>query len=47
MKYSASGGITVKSGVITAKKVTKKKKPAKFTVSCGKKKAVVYVNVEK
>ena len=46
LKISGSGGITVKNGVISAKKITKSK-PAKLTVKCGKLKQVIEVTVTK
>ncbi len=46
VKIKAGGGITVKNGVIFAKKITKNK-PAKLTVSCGKLKQVIEVTVTK
>ncbi|MCR5118733.1 MAG: carboxypeptidase regulatory-like domain-containing protein [Lachnospiraceae bacterium] len=46
LKISGSGGITVKNGVIFAKKITKGK-PAKLIVRCGKLKQVVEVTVTK
>ncbi|MCR4586223.1 MAG: hypothetical protein K5686_10925 [Lachnospiraceae bacterium] len=47
VKITASGGLTVKKGVIYAKKVTKEGKPAKITVKCGKLKQIITVTVTK
>ncbi|MCR5118627.1 MAG: hypothetical protein K6B44_03270, partial [Lachnospiraceae bacterium] len=47
VKISGSGGITVKKGVIYAKKITKDGKPAKLTVKCGKLKETIEVTVTK
>jgi outer membrane scaffolding protein for murein synthesis (MipA/OmpV family) len=48
ISYSASGGVTVKNGVVYAKKETKKDKPAKVVVKCKKSKPItVYINVVK
>ncbi|MCR5120204.1 MAG: hypothetical protein K6B44_11380, partial [Lachnospiraceae bacterium] len=45
IKISASGGVTIKKGVIYAKKITKTGKPAKITVKCGKLKETIEVTV--
>lgn len=47
VKLSGTGGVTVKKGIIYAKRVTKPGKPAKVTVKCGKLKYVVEVTVTK
>ena len=46
LRWSASGGVTVKNGVIYAKKITKNGKPAKVTLKCGKSKFVLNVIVK-
>ena len=45
-RWSASGGVTVKDGVIYAKKATKAGKPAKVTLSCGRGKFILNVIVQ-
>ena len=47
LSWSASGGVTVKNGVVFAKKATKEGKPAKLTVKCAKSKPLtIYINVK-
>jgi hypothetical protein len=50
IKWSAKGGVTVKNGIIFAKKVSKKKgasvKPATVTIKCGKKSHTIKIVVE-
>ncbi len=46
VKISGSGGVTVKNGVLYAKKVTKPNKPAKVTLQCGKSKTILWVTVK-
>ena len=47
VKWSASGGVALKKGILYAKKITKDGRPAKVIVKCGKKKDTVYVTVTK
>ncbi|MCR4586210.1 MAG: hypothetical protein K5686_10860 [Lachnospiraceae bacterium] len=47
LKITGSGGISIKNGIIYAKKITKSGKPAKITVRCGKLKETIEVTVTK
>lgn len=50
MKWTVSGGVTIKNGVVYAKKASAVKKgittPAKVTLTCGKKKYMIYIVVK-
>lgn len=47
VKMSGTGGVTVKNGIIYAKKPTREGRPAKVTVRCGKLKYIIDVTVTK
>ena len=47
LKFSASGGVTVKNGVVYANKATKDGKPAKVIIKCAKSRPVtILINVK-
>ena len=47
LAWSASGGVTVKNGVVYAKKATKEGKPARVIIKCAKSKPItIYINVK-
>ncbi len=46
LSFSATGGVTIKNGVIKAMKVTKPDKPAKVMIKCGKVRKVINITVK-
>ncbi|MBQ7482369.1 MAG: chitobiase/beta-hexosaminidase C-terminal domain-containing protein [Lachnospiraceae bacterium] len=47
LAWSAYGGVTVKNGVVYAKKATKEGKPARVIIKCAKSKPItIYINVK-